>query len=401
VTISSVRAGIGDEARRPRDADALARALREAREYTLSIYAHLSAAQRAFPCIAEVNPPGWELAHIGWFQEFWCRRHTFDDPAGARRPSRIEYADAWWNSARVAHDARWSLPLPDWDAVHAYLAATLADTLEALAASRDDRYAFELALYHEDMHGEALVMSLQTLALPAPPRLASRTWAATPARGDVAHAGGSFMQGAQRGDERERFVFDNEKWAHEVRVRPFAIARSPVTCGDFAAFVDDGGYERESLWPGAAGDWRSGAARRLPAYWRRAANGFEVRRFDRWHAIDEHAPVAHVNAYEAEAFCRWAGRRLPSESEWEYARSTDPVPMPGHAWQWTSTSFDAYPGFAADRYAEYSEPWFRSHRVLRGGSWATRPRLVHERFRNFYLPARHDPIAGFMTCARE
>ena len=154
----------------PRSAAALAAALLDAREYTRRTYAHLTAAQQQFPRIPLVNLPRWEIGHIGWFQEFWCRRYRADDPEAARTPSRLPDADAWWNSSRVPHATRWTLQLPDWDGISAYLDATLADTLDALAATRDgDRYFFELALYHEDMHGEALLMTLQTLGLPLPP----------------------------------------------------------------------------------------------------------------------------------------------------------------------------------------------------------------------------------------
>ena len=385
----------------PRTCAAIAAALRDAREYTLSLYAHLDAAARRFPCIPTVNPPGWELAHIGWFQEFWCRRHRFDDPAGARTPSREDKADAWWDSRRVPHDTRWSLPLPSWDEVHDYLAITLEDTLARLDASDGDTYAFELSLYHEDMHGEALLMSLQTLALPAPPWLSSRVprLRAAAAQGDVRYAGGRFVAGSDDGDERDRFVFDNELRAHEVVLEPFALARAPVTQGQYAAFVRDRGYARPALWTPAGREWLAGARRTLPAYWRDGDAGFEARRFDRWAAIEPGAPMHNVNAFEAEAWCAWAGRRLPTEAEWEFAFRRGHGPMPGACWEWTSSPFLPYPGFVAHRYAEYSEPWFGTHRVLRGGSWATRPRLANAAFRNFYEPSRHDPFAGFRTCA--
>ncbi len=414
--------------------------MRDAREYTLAAYAHLTGDARRFPRLPIVNDAAWELGHIAWFQEFWCRRYAPDDPEGARTPSRIASADLWWNSSRVPHAVRWDLPLPDRRALEAYLAATLADTLDALAgAAADERYFFELALLHEDMHGEALLMTLQTLALPAPPHLvhASRAPAAAAIDGDVALAGGRLLMGSASTDEARRFVWDNERCAHEVTLRPFAIARRCVTNAEFAAFVDEEGYRRPEFWLPAGNAWRSAAGRLHPAHWRREAGQREwlARRFDRWQPLAAEAPVQHVSWFEADAWCRWAGRRLPTEAEWEYAAAQsggengpapsaagranldavhgapvaagayaganpdDLVQLLGNVWEWTASPFVPYPGFVAGPYADYSAPWFGDHQVLRGGSWATRARLVHHRFRNFYRPERSDPFVGFRTCA--
>jgi iron(II)-dependent oxidoreductase len=385
----------------PRAASEIAAALVGAREYTLAIYAHLDDDALRFPRRPEVNPPRWEIGHVGWFQEFWCRRYRPDDLRGARTAPRLADADRWWDSGRVPHDTRWDLPLPDWDGIRAYLAATLRDALARLDEARDgERYFHELALYHEDMHGEALLMTLQTLALPAPPWLVPT---ATPHAGpatDVAIDGGAFAIGAAPGDASRRFVFDNEKWAHEVVLAPYAIAARPVTCAEYAAFVDDGGYDRALLWSRPGREWRERGGRRMPANWRRArGGGYECRRFDAWTPVDPDAPVVNVCAHEAEAFCAWARRRLPTEAEWECAARAGAIAAPGAVWEWTATPFRPYPGFVADPYAEYSAPWFGDHRAMRGGSWATRTRLVHPRFRNFYRPDRHDPFVGLRTCA--
>ncbi len=418
----------------PRTTRALATALREARDYTLSLYAHLDLDRELFPLRREVNPARWELGHIGWFQEYWCLR---DGPRGAALHASLHPgADALWNSSLVPHDARWTLPLPRAARLHAYLEETLHATLGALDA-RDggDRYFFELALYHEDMHGEALLMTLQTLGLPPPGwlRVAAATGAAAPASspgaGDLRIPAHDIDLGSRREEVAERFVFDNEKWAHRVHVPAFGIARRCVTNDEFRAFVDDGGYLRADLWTDEGWAWLASVGRAAPAYWVRngTAGAWHQRRFDRLVPLVRDAPVQHVNAHEAEAWCRWAGRRLPSEVEWEAAarwagnchhempvRNLDALAggpvgvddtsatlahMLGNVWEWTASAFLPYPGFAPDPYADYSAPWFGNHRVLRGGSWATRARLVHARFRNFYTPERPDPFVGFRTCA--
>lgn len=421
----------------------LARWVDDARERTLAFATALNVDDLRGPKLPTVNPPLWELGHVAWFQEFWTVRHE------SGRAPLLPAGDSLYDSAAIPHDSRWELPLPSLGATLDYLKA-VRDAVQGniLRRAETNEYFVRLSVFHEDMHAEAMAFTRQTLGRGRPPlaRQSRASDSAGPLAGDVTVPGGIFLLGSRRDAP---FVFDNEKWEHPVRLAPFVIARAAVTQSEYLAFVTDRGYERADLWTPEGWQWRVQENADRPLYWRRDGQSWFRRDFDQWVLLEPHRPMVHVSWHEATAFCGWAGRRLPSEAEWEAAAagqassdgqlslskrrypwgSESPAPerahldfqqlaaldvaalpagdsafgcrqMLGNVWEWTASDFAPYPGFSADAYREYSEPWFGDHKVLRGGSFATTARLIHAGFRNFYTPDRRDLWAGFRTCAR-
>lgn len=387
----------------------LADALRDARERSLALFAACEAAlgpALVVPRTPELNPPLWELGHIGWFADWWLARNpqrargVAADPDVARHPARQATrgvdADALYNSSQVPHDSRWQLPLPDAAAVRADLAASLADTLALLAdAPEDDTglYFFRLALFHEDMHAEAAVYMAQTLGydplhqLAAAPATARRLPALRIAATDWT-----------LGRSGPGFAFDNELGAHGVPVGAFEIDARPVTWAQFLPFVEGGSYAQRQFWSAAGSIWRLSQDRQAPRYLRQTPQGWEQQVFGRWQALDPAAAASHLTAFEAQAWCTWAGRRLPSEAEWEVA-AQDPGFEWGAVWEWTASAFAPFPGFAPHPYVDYSRPWFDGRPVLKGASPATVPRMRHPHYRNYFTPERNDIVAGFRSVA--
>jgi iron(II)-dependent oxidoreductase len=399
----------------------LATQLRETRDRTRRLTEDLSSAELLGPRLPIVNPVLWEIGHIAWFHEYWTLRHV------AGRTPLIERGDRLWDSSNVAHATRWSLDLPERAGTYGYMADVLARQEDLLGAGIDEhaRYFYDLSIRHEDMHVEALTYMRQTLSFAPPNGLGSTTRPrAGPLPGDVPVPGGTWRLGST---PTEGFVFDNEKWAHDTVLAPFRIARAPVTNEAFAAFVDDGGYRARHFWSDAGWAWREACNAQHPVYWEAKRDGvWTARRYRDVVELAPHEPVIFVNWFEAEAWCRWAGRRLPSESEWQAAASgatptanldfafDGPIDvgalpgsdsavgcrqMLGNVWEWTASDFLPFDGFAADPYKDYSQPWFGTRKVLRGGCWATSARIARPAYRNFFTPDRNDVFAGFRTCA--
>ena len=400
----------------------LALALMDARNHTLHLFAQYQNALEnlnyVVPRALTVNPPLWELGHIGWFQEWWIGRNmqrslgTRCEPDHTRLASIEPNADRWWDSTHVVHASRWALDLPDANNIRAYLLDTLESTLDLLekAGDTDDAlYFYRLCLFHEDMHSEALVYMAQTLDIAFDKNMVQ---AFTPApmtlREPVLIPACAWQLGTGEG---EGFSFDNERPQHRVEVPEFEIDAQPVTWSQYVEFVDDDGYDRQELWSAEGWQWLQSTAisegRRAPRYVDQigvASGAVMQTRFGTARRMHGSQPAMHMSWYEADAWCRWAGRRLPFEVEWEVAAHTAARRgfLWGNVWEWTGSTFRGYSneagGFAPDPYVDYSQPWFGNHKVLRGASFATRARMKSPKYRNFYLPERDDMFCGFRSC---
>jgi iron(II)-dependent oxidoreductase len=388
--------------------DALAAALQASRSDTLATFAAyedgLADPRLRVPCTPELNLPLWELGHIGWFQEWWIARNpqrglgVAADPEVRRLPGVRPNADAFYNSSRVSHASRWQLALPDADATRDDLARQLQRTLEWLADSAETDqalYFFRLALLHEDMHHEAAVYMAQTLGFELPGGR-WQPWHDAGPSSPLRFAPGHHVLGSGGAG----FSFDNELGAHSVELAGFDIDRRAVRWDEFLPFIDAGAYADSRLWSAAGWHWCRLLNRQAPRNLRWAEGGWQQRQGARWLPLNPTAPASHLSYFEAEAWCRWAGRRLPIEAEWEHAAIEGGEAFAwGQVWEWTASAFAPYPGFVAHPYRDYSAPWFDGRPVLRGASAATQPRMRHPRYRNYFPPDRDDVMAGFRSCA--
>ena len=422
--------------------------LQDARRRTYELVDDLDAQQLMGPKMGTVNPLRWEIGHVAYFYEYFILREIY----GEESILGNERADSLYDSISVAHNLRWDLPLLSLAETKAYMQGVLDKLCERLGdglASEADSFIYQFGAFHEDMHTEAFIWGRQTLAYPTPvfgnAIDASELRSAGSHPGFVEIPGGRFRLGAE---VDAAFMFDNEKFAHDIEVEPFSIARAPVTNAEFVEFIDAGGYQQDQYWSDDGIKWKSDNRISHPGYW--IADGeshWLMRRFDQSIPLPANEPVIHITWYEADAYCRWAGLRLPSEIEWEVAALGvpddngnlssqkrrypwgDTIPtsgqanldgralgcvdiaahaagdsafgcrqMLGNVWEWTSDTFQPYPGFTADAYTEYSTMLFGTTKVLRGGAWTTRSRMMHGTYRNFFEPHRWNIFSGFRTC---
>lgn len=419
--------------------------MRDAHNRTLELIAGLSDKQMMGPELAIVNPLLWEIGHVAWFHEKFILRDLYG------REPLLTNGDELYDSIAINHDVRWQLPLLTLDETLDYINNVLNDCISLLPegmASEAQSYVYQFSTFHEDMHTEAYTWSRQTLSYPKPDfdNYQLREDACSGAyTGDASIPTGKIMQGASK---NAAFIFDNEKWAHEISIEAFNIALAPVTNAEFMDFVNAGAYQQKEFWSDEGWLWRQQTNATHPAYWLASdSNSWRLRRFNGSEEMPLHQPIIHVNWFEANAYCQWAGRRLPTEVEWNAAALGEPkgnsldvhlrsfpwgehIPSASHAnldgralgcidvaalpkgdsafgcrqmlgnvWEWTATTFAPFPGFSTDAYEEYSEPLFNETKVLKGGAWVTRSRMITGRYRNFFPPDRRDVMAGFRTCA--
>jgi gamma-glutamyl hercynylcysteine S-oxide synthase len=395
----------------------LSLALMDARNHSLNLLSHFERAMAEgklhIPHRPEFELPVWLAGNIAWLAEYWIGRNPQRGlgpscPVDAIRLASIEpMADRWFNPSLTSHAGRWEIALPEFEAVRAYLLETLESTLELLERTPEDDeslYFFRAALFHEDMRCEQLVVLAQALGLPLklalPVGVQPREPVLVPAQ--------RWLLGAHPGG----FVFDVEKWAHEIDVPDFEIDAQPVTWGQFTEFVDDGGYDNPSHWQPHGWEWLEREAgqdgRRGPRHVEQigSASGAVMQMlFGKSARMASSQSAMHVSWWEADAWARWAGRRLPTEVEWELAAHT--AARRGFRWgdvrEWTASTLRPWPGFAPDVWTQHtpleSQLLFGRARVQRGASFAARSRMKHPKFRGFALPQRDDAFVGFRTCS--
>ena len=374
----------------------LSKALQELRGHTLhSFECYLSANKLSLPYKKGLNPPAWELGHVAWFQEYWIARNLQRsnglacDLSLPRKVSFLSEADAWFDSAKIAHSKRWELTLLTFSKCIQYAQDSLAQTLALLHNETDHSpalYFYWLVLQHEAMHLEASAYMAQSLGLhfkalwPQETTKAGNTESKTARVPSQTWKLGSSDFSFYSDIKEASFCFDNELIEKTCSIQDFEISLRPVNWAQYLNFVIDTGY-------------------RLPNYIRKTGADFETELFGLWRPLNKHAPAVHLSWTDAQAYCTWAKCRLPTEAEWDCAAKTLTDFEWGHVWEWTQDTFAPYEGFVAHPYTDYSEPWFGTHKVLRGASNITHAVLRDVNYRNFFTLERDDIYSGFRTCA--
>jgi iron(II)-dependent oxidoreductase len=417
------------------DRRAIRALLGESRERTLALVAPVSEDDMNRVHDPLMSPLVWDLGHIAAFEDLWLGVAAGGLPA--LRPELMAVYDA----AETPRAERGDIPYLHLDEAYDYMDAVRRRALHVLDGPDLDPALWDMVIRHEQQHNETM---LQTLKLAAP-GVFSPPARPLPERPPFHAAGRKARVAAgpfELGAPARGFAYDNERPRHVVDLPAFDIDVTPVTNGAYRSFVESGGYERREWWSDAGWEWRQREGIEAPLYW--TADGRE-RWFGATDPIDPAAPVMHVSWYEADAYARSRGERLPTEAEWEKAaayypgsdlsrrfpwgdepptadranldqlafRAASPgafpagssplgcVAMIGDVWEWTASDFGGYPGFEAYPYEQYSEVFFGGdYKVLRGGSWATRPRVAATTFRNWDYPMRRQLFCGF-RCARD
>lgn len=389
-----------------------------------------------------MSPVVWDYAHIGVFEELWLVRAI---SGGEPLDQELERTYNALDTPRVVRGHRRLLDRAESTAYLADVRRRTLGLLDEIDLSGDDpllrdAFVYRLVLQHEDQHDETILQTIQLnpgCYLKQPP--AVRRGRQVEQRA-IAIPAGTYPIGSSLHEP-----YDNEHPCHRVRVEEFAIDRFPVTNGDYLAFMQDGGYGRREVWSADGWDWNQTFGIGSPEYWCEEDGTWFVTGYGLRLPVDPAVPVQHVSYFEADAYARWAGKRLPTEFEWEVAAAFDPgagehrrypwgdeAPTPeranlgqvcfrpapvgaypqgasawgceqmlGDVWEWTSSDFRAYPGFAAFPYSEYSEPFFGGgFKVLRGGSWATRASVARTTFRNWDSRLKRQIFAG-LRCAQD
>lgn len=390
-----------------------------------------------------INPPIWEVGHSAFFYEFFLLRPLYKvDPI-------MPGFDTVWDSFDIPHRERWTPGVvPGKRETLAYYDRVVGETRDRLASGNsltdEEAYLGQYVVAHQQMHLESLIWCRQTLGYPKPSYTRkSDPLADESACGDAKIPAGTYFIGVPTPPRESRapnFSFDNERPGFEKEIEEFHISKTLVSQGEFLEFVEDDGYTRPDLWSFGGNYWRRQYERKCPRYWEFLDGEWTVRRFDEQESLGSNCPMLHLSFWEAEAYCQWAGRRLPSEFEWEiaargaesrrfpwgespcstdqaamecvnpgtapvtaYADSASPfgcLQMIGTAWEWTSSQYLPFDGFCVDMYPYMSTLQFGDHKTTRGGSLATSASLIRNTYRQAIFPDRNDMFTGFRTCAK-